>query len=423
MHTASSGVPEESFVTVRDGRFHLDGRPYYFTGTNFWYGAYLGSPGETGDRERLTRELDILKRNGITNLRVLAASEASELVMSLHPAIQTAPGRYNENLLKGLDYLLAEMAVRDMKAVLFLNNYWQWSGGMNQYVSWITDRPVVDPDVTGDWEKFIATSAEFYRLPEAQRHYRALIETLVNRTNTVNGVLYRDDPTIMAWQLANEPRPGIHGQDPALNDVFVEWVADTARYIHGLDPNHLVSTGSEGSWGSLEDDQLYMRAHETPYIDYLTVHLWIKNWSWFDVENPDATYSQALTNSKDYLNRHIEMARELGKPLVLEEFGVERDAGDYRIESSTVYRDRFYKAVFDLIHEDAAAGGPFMGSNFWTWGGLGRAQHEDLIWKPGDEFTGDPPQEAQGLNSVFDVDTSTLEIIEAHAQKLHRLRR
>lgn len=31
------------------------------------------------------------------------------------------------------------------------------------------------------------------------------MKTIVNRRNSLTGVLYRDDPTIMAWDLANEP--------------------------------------------------------------------------------------------------------------------------------------------------------------------------------------------------------------------------
>lgn len=31
------------------------------------------------------------------------------------------------------------------------------------------------------------------------------MKKIVNRRNSITGVLYRDDPTIMAWDLANEP--------------------------------------------------------------------------------------------------------------------------------------------------------------------------------------------------------------------------
>ena len=67
------------FITVEGTKFILDGKPYYFAGINFWYGCYIGSPGETGDRERLMRELDFLKEKGITNLRVLGASRKLRL--------------------------------------------------------------------------------------------------------------------------------------------------------------------------------------------------------------------------------------------------------------------------------------------------------------------------------------------------------
>ena len=95
-----------------------------------------------------------------------------------------------------------------MKAVLYLNNFWQWSGGMSQYVAWFNGKPVLDPDVTGDWNSFMDDSAAFYREPKAQEAFRFAVKQLVTRKNTVNGRAYTDDPTIMSWQLANEPRPG-----------------------------------------------------------------------------------------------------------------------------------------------------------------------------------------------------------------------
>ncbi|HET9475225.1 MAG TPA: beta-mannosidase, partial [Steroidobacteraceae bacterium] len=54
----AAGAGTSGFVTVKGRHFELDGKPYYFAGTNLWYGMYLGSPGATGDRSRLVKELD-----------------------------------------------------------------------------------------------------------------------------------------------------------------------------------------------------------------------------------------------------------------------------------------------------------------------------------------------------------------------------
>ena len=55
------------------------------------------------------------------------------------------------------------------------------------------------------------------------------------------------------------------------------------------------------------------------------------------------------------------------------------------------------------------------GTNIWTWGGEGHAVHPDNVWRAGDPFLGDPPQEPQGYNSIFLGDRSTLSIIRSHA--------
>lgn len=415
-----TGATATGFVRVEGKHFYIDDKPYRFVGANMWYGAYLGSPGETGDRDRLLRELDLLNKRGVTNLRVLAVSEASELMRAVTPAVlQNPEGELNEELLQGLDFLLAEMAKRDMKAVLYLNNFWQWSGGMSQYVAWFTDTPVLDPDVTGKWNAFMENSARFYRIEEAQELYRDVIRQLINRTNSLTGTTYHSDPTIMSWQLANEPRPGSDAEGRPFYPHFERWIHDTAGFIKSLAPRQLVSTGNEGAMGTLGDAELFEKSHSSDNVDYLTFHMWIKNWSWFDVTRAEETFPGALEKAEAYMDTHMAIAERLNKPITLEEFGAERDEGVFDPGTPVTYRDRYYTLVYDYIERNAEAGGPFAGSNIWAWGGFGETDREDYMWQPGDDFFGDPPQEAQGLNSVFASDTSTLDIMSAHAQKLH----
>jgi mannan endo-1,4-beta-mannosidase len=420
---ASEPMRQSGFVQVRGTGFVLDGKPYRFAGANFWYGAYLGAPDGAGDRERLRAELDQLKAAGIDNLRVLAMSEASGFKRGVRPAIMSEPGKYDEQLLQGLDYLLAEMARRDMKAVLYLNNFWQWSGGMSQYVAWATGGSVSehDPDLTGDWNGFMQNSARFYAIPEAQAWYRDAIRTVIGRTNSITGTAYADDPTVMPWQLANEPRPGSDGDGQANADTYVRWIDETAGFIHGLAPKQLVSTGSEGEKGSLGEMELFVRAHATPNVDYLTFHLWPSNWSWIDHKDPAARLESGLKTSLEYIDRHIDAAGKMGKPIVLSEFGLNRDQGSFSPDSGVQARDRFYQAIYARVLERMQAGDAIAGSNFWAWGGRGRTTNADWMWAPGDPFTGDPPQEAQGLFSLFDSDASTLGIVSEHARAVRTL--
>lgn len=405
-----------NFVKVDGTSFTYKGKAFEYVGTNFWYGPYLGQAGEAGNRDRLQKELDFLVEHGITNLRILGSSEEAVFEHSLAPTFIAADGSYNENLLIGLDFLLAEMAKRDMHAVIFLNNYWEWSGGMSSYHSWYSGGAPIDPS-TGDWDGFMKFSAAFYQNVEAQNAFRNYIEILVTRTNSINGISYSEDPTIMSWQLANEPRPGRGEMSTEAIQAYYDWIDGTAGFIKTLAPHQLISSGSEGKMGSLDSMQVFIEAHDTPNIDYLTFHMWAKNWSWIDPSNMSETIANAEEKASNYVLTHIEIAKKMNKPLVMEEFGFPRDGEGYSPKTSTKYRDQYYKMVFNLVEEHKA----LAGTNFWSWGGFGIAQNEDFWWVEGDPFTGDPPQEPQGLNSVFATDESTLSIIKQHAKAIGAL--
>ena len=72
--------------------------------------------------------------------------------------------------------------------------------------------------------------------------------------------VYNDDPTIMSWQLANEPRPGVDG-DSTHFDAFSKWIDDTSGFIKKLAPKQLVSTGNEGWMGTAGNRELYVKSH------------------------------------------------------------------------------------------------------------------------------------------------------------------
>ncbi len=391
--TLNNPTPPSNFVTASDGKFMLDGGPYYFVGTNFWQGMNLGVDGPGGDRDLLMAELDRLQNLGVTNLRVMAASEGPNTEpYRMVPALMTSPGVYDEEVLDGLDFFLAELGKRDLKAVMVLNNYWQWSGGMGQYVSWSEGTSIPYP---GDWGEFMNYVASFYDCGECQTWYLNHIEMIINHTNPYTGLAYRDDPAIFAWELANEPRRYPYS-----------WIDETAAFIKSLDPNHMVTTGSEGTPPG--ENQDFQRTHDGPNIDYATVHIWPQNWGWYDPVS-SGTYEGAEQSALEYLRRHVFDMAVLNKPLVLEEFGLARDwepvQDIYDPRSSTIYRDRFYKAMFDEVFDLASKGSTIAGDNFWAWGGASR---------PGDSWLGDPPHETPGWYSVYHTDESTIAIISSH---------
>ena len=405
---------EHSFIKVNaDGQFVRDGKPYYFVGANFWYGAILGSEGEGGNRERLHKELDFLKSIGINNLRVLVGADGENGIKTrVEPSLQVAPGVYNDTILAGLDYFMNELRERDMTAVLYLNNSWEWSGGYSVYLQWSGHGDAVVPAVDG-WPAYMEYVKQFPQSDSAKALFANHVNYIVSRTNRYNQIKYVDDPTIMSWQIGKEPRAfSDENKEP-----FARWMADVAAQIKSLDPNHMVSSGSEGSWGCEMDMNLFEKIHADPNINYLNIHIWPYNWSWVKADSLKELLPRAKENTKKYIDDHMVIARKYSKPIVLEEFGFPRDGFSFSKEAPTTARDEYYRYVFDLIRQDRESGGLFAGCNFWAWGGFAGQNPDHVFWEKGDDYTGDPAQEQQGLNSVFATD-STIEIIKAENRKL-----
>ena len=400
---------QNGFVKVNGTQFSINGKPYRYIGTNYWYAGLLATNGEAG-KKRLKTELDFLKRNGVTNIRVMVGAEGLTTYPYRTPSeksLQPQPGKFNREIAYGLDYLLNELNRRNMKAVLHFTNTWDWSGGLGQYLEWNGYGTQPRSKYGGyTWNENQHYTSQFYTCQQCMDELDTYIKYVLYRTNSISGKEYINDPAIMAWEIINEPRP----MEQAATPAFLAWMKHVSALIKSIDKNHLLTTGSEGDIASDNDISVYKTIHTDNNIDYLTIHIWPKNWGWFKDTAVAEGFNNSVTNAGEYIKRHLQVAKELNKPMVIEEFGLPRDAQSFSIDSKTTYRDKFYDFIFGTMmqHPEIA------GANFWAFGGTARPKPGQIFWKDGDEYMGDPGGEEQGLNSVFDVDASTWQIVRKY---------
>lgn len=391
---------QPNFVSVLNDKFFVDTQSYTFFGTNYWYGGYLAADTLHNGKQRLTEELDFLKYHGVKNLRVMIASEGTaEYPYRIYPSLQEKPGIFSEDILKGFDLLIVEAAKRSMKLVFVLNNNWEWSGGFGQYLEWAGYKnPILPKTSNWDWDNYCDYISKFYSCDSCLSHYQNFIYKIIGRKNSISKINYSDEPAIMTWELANEPRPM---RKSAISDYEI-WVRHTSRLIKSIDKNHLVTIGTEGIIGTMQDSMLYERIHNLSSIDYLTIHIWPKTWNWYDGESSSSTADSTLQKTRDYIELHARLSKRIKKPLVIEEFGLHRDQNVFVEFSPTSHRDTFIQFVYRIGNENHVSG-----YNFWGSFGMRDKKMEGDYWKKGTPYGADPPQEEQGLYGVYPSDTST----------------
>jgi mannan endo-1,4-beta-mannosidase len=217
---------------------------------------------------------------------------------------------YNETQLTAIDRMIASAAAHGIKLILPFAGNWRDFGGMDQYVAWYG----------------LQFHDQFYTDTRIQQDYKNWITKLVNRTNTVTGVAYKNDPTIFAWELANEPRC-INAAFPTSGtctaDTLVNWATTMSAFIKSLDANHMVSVGDEGfhpgpppgtsqQWPyNITDGVDHARLTAIPSIDFGTYHLYPQGWG----------QSPADTWGTQWINDHNAVGATVNKPEILEEFG------------------------------------------------------------------------------------------------------
>ncbi|KAJ7543167.1 hypothetical protein O6H91_09G027700 [Diphasiastrum complanatum] len=331
------GLPNLSFVQRNGSHFVVDGKPFYINGWNsYWLMA------QAVDFSTRSKVKTILRRGasmGMTVCRTWAFNDAG------YQALQVAPGKYDEDVFQALDYVLVEARRNRVRLLLSLANNLDAFGGKGQYVRWAHDAGV-DVGTSND---------TFFSNPHVMKYYKAHIKAILTRVNSITGVAYRDDPTIFAWELMNEPRCP---SDPS---------GDT---LQALDSKHLVTIGLEGFYGTWSSDRLnvnpghwadslgsdFLRNHQISSVDFASVHVYPDNWT------PDLNFEDMLKELLDWVSVHIQDgAQRLDKPVLFTEFGLSASSKGFEEKS----RNLLFKTMYEEIYGSAKSVGAAAGSMVW----------------------------------------------------------
>lgn len=301
------GVRPGSFVTSRGGEFRVDGKPFRFGGTNTYYlhqqSHYM-----------IDAALNDAAAMSLGVVRAWAFADGSG--QSYRP-LQPEPYVYDDAAFDSLDYAVAKAGALGLRLVLALTNNWPDYGGMQQYVKWFLGLPDDSYGAAVNHDKF-------YTTPAIRDCYRAYARHVIRRRNPYTGRQYNQDPAIMTFELANEPR---NRSDKSGRPVL-EWVSGMSRWVKSLAPNQLVAVGDEGFYGESGNSDYPYSDYEgdhwralisVPSVDYATVHLYPQNWGSDSSTDPIGWGTTWITN-------HLVDGGKIGKPVVLEEYGLQVDA-------------------------------------------------------------------------------------------------
>ncbi len=245
--------------------------------------------------------------------------------------MQPTPGVFPEDGYERFDYTVWRAGQLGLKLVVTLVNNWDDFGGMNRYVAWFGG----------------SHHDAFYTNDQIKAAYKHYVQQFLLRRNRYTSRQMLDEPAIMTWELANEPRC----PSDLSGDTLVNWVQEMSLFIKSMDKQHLVAVGDEGfysipghpDWtrsGSRGVD--WKRLIALPSIDYGTLHLY-------------STWGKDNAWALQWISDHIRDGHAAGKPVVLEEYGW----------LDLAARDAIYRSWTDLVNQEGGNG-----DQFWILTGL-----------------------------------------------------
>jgi mannan endo-1,4-beta-mannosidase len=233
--------------------------------------------------------LDGIRRLGGRATRTFSLSVYSPLDNGM-PVYIEGHRKYNEEAFRCLDRIIALSHEYDVRLIIPFIASQTFGGirGVDEF-SAIAGKP----------------KGAFWTDEEQKADFRHFLDFLLNRKNTVNGVIYKNDPAILAWQLGNEfgSYPGDRGlKYDEWAPKILDWSLEMAAYIKKVDPNHLIMEAGGADREKLIAD---------PNIDVISDHLY-EYWNRLGGNPwqlaPIAKESYAKTKGR--------------KPLMIDEFGL-----------------------------------------------------------------------------------------------------
>lgn len=365
---AEAGVPN-GFAYTQGTRFMLDGSPFYYAGTNCYYLTFKSQEAVDSvfkDAEamglkviRVWGNLDVGVKTGTTD------SEGKPVFTNNNDGPGEKDGIYfqyfdkdlgkpviNEGKdgLQKLDYALYQAEKHGIKLLITFTNYWDAFGGMGQYIKWAQEL-----GITG------LKKDDFYTNETLKGWYKDYVNGLLNHTNPYTGRKLKDEPSVFAWELANEPRCNTDAQ--CKDNILYNWAKEMSEYVKSVDPNHMVALGDEGFYNKpygyyneyTTSNYAFYGAEGVDFeklmtidtLDFGTPHLYLDQWG----------MKHTGTGQDDLLwfKIHGETCAELGKPVILEEFGL----------TNRTIRDSEYEQWFEVLEGNVYETVEYAGTNYW----------------------------------------------------------
>jgi len=266
------------FVSHTGTQLVLNGSPYRFTGLNIynansvdncWYTLGSGSGLDTSLAD------------------IGAGNEAFRAWFFQFEATRNGARDWT-----AFDHTLAVARSRGVRVVATLVNQWGQCEGWSSY-----------PDGYKGESWYASGYRTLPSSPGMPATYRQWVAEVVSR--------YKDDPTILAWQLVNEAEAktsyggSCSSTAPATLKAFA---SDMAGLVKSIDPNHLLNLGTIGSGQCGAAGSAYKDLHSVPGLDLCEYH------DYTSVALPGDQWNGLATRVRE--------CAELGKPLFVGEVGI-----------------------------------------------------------------------------------------------------